>query len=310
MRIIQEKYSLPAMLNDVILGISVRAENKNLELITDFDETLPSVLCGDEIRIKQVLNNLLSNAVKYTKTGSVTLSAKGITNENECSLVLSVTDTGNGIHKDDLKQLFSSFERLDLKKNRNIEGTGLGLCITKHLVELMHGEIVVESEYGKGSCFTVTISQIIADSTPIKETAEHITCEKQKDTDYFRAPEAKVLAVDDNELNLEILAALLKRTEVKLTLASSGNECLDRTMEEKYDLILIDHMMPVPDGVETFNIIRNDGNNPNQKTKIVVLTANAGADVENEYLKIGFSDYLSKPIDVKKLEEVLEKYLK
>ncbi len=310
LRIVEDNYNVLSMLNDSVLAISARAENKNLKLVTEFDKTLPSVLNGDEIRIKQILNNLLSNAVKYTSEGTITFRAKGINHNESFSLMLSVSDTGSGIRKEDLKHLFNSFERLNLKKNRSIEGTGLGLSITKQLTELMNGEISVESEYGKGSCFTVTIPQQIIDSTPIEEIQKKTTYKKNTDNDYFQAPDAKVLAVDDNELNLEILAALLKRTKIQLTLAASGSECIELAQKEKFDLILIDHMMPEPDGVETLNIIRNDTSNPNCKTHIVVLTANAGAEVEAEYISLGFSDYLAKPIDVNKLESVLAKYLK
>ncbi len=313
LRLIEDNYNLLSMLNDATLGISERAEHKNLKFITNFDKELPSVLRGDEIRIKQILNNLLTNAVKYTSEGKITFSAKGIYDNNTFLLVLSVSDTGCGIRKEDLKHLFNSFERLDIKKHRNIEGTGLGMSITKQLTELMKGDVYVESEYGKGSSFTVTIPQQIIDITPIAESQteiEEIVPQNDENTDYLRAPEAKVLAVDDNELNLEILEALLERSEVQLTLASGGSECIELTKKEKYDLILMDHMMPEPNGIETFNIIRSDTTNPNYKTPVVVVTANAGIDVEAEYMSIGFSDYIAKPIDVNKLESVLAKYLK
>lgn len=312
LKIVEENYNLMSLLNDAVLGIKLRIEQKKLKLICDFDESLPSILKGDEIRIRQILNNLLSNAVKYTSQGMITLKAKGISNKQGFSLLLSVTDTGNGIREEDMKNLFSSFERLDLKKNRNIEGTGLGLSITKQLTELMNGEIKVESKYNYGSCFSVCIPQQIIDITPMGRYDEAVNYSKVKENltkNYLYAPEAKILIVDDNELNLDIMEGILKRSEIQLTLASGGKECLEITRKEKYDLILIDHMMPEPDGVETLHLIRNNHENKNHETDIIVLTANAGADIEQQYIKEGFSGYLSKPIDVNRLESVIAEHL-
>lgn len=321
LQIVEGDYALASMLKDVALGIEVRAKQKNLEWKLEIDETMPSVLKGDEIRIKQILNNLLSNAVKYTEDGTVTLGAEGIRGADEFVLKLSVTDTGMGIRQEDMDTLFDSFRRLELKKNRYVEGTGLGLSITKRLIEQMNGKIEVNSEFGKGSCFTVFIPQQIVDETVMGTLEQAVYKKRNADRDMqseqdgrveaqvFCAPNARVLAVDDNKMNLKVIQALLKRSQVQLDMASGGEECLEMTKNKKYDLILMDHMMPEPDGVQTLHMMRNDKRNANHTTNVVVLTANAVGDVETEYRKKGFSDYLAKPIDTDKLEQILIKYL-
>ena len=307
----EDNYRLAAMLNDVILGIEARMKEKNLTLELEIDETMPAVLWGDEIRIKQILNNLLSNAVKYTERGSVIFAAKGIHTQEGFSLLMSVTDTGIGIKKDDMERLFDSFQRLELTKNRYIEGSGLGLHITKQLLDNMNGTIEVKSEYGKGSCFTVQIPQLIVDEASMgklrqKSQDEHKESIAEK---FLYAPHAKVLIVDDNKMNLRVMGALLKRSRIQLDFAPGGNECLQMTKNKKYDLILMDHMMPEPDGVQTLHLLRDEKENPNRETPVIVLTANAIAGIETQYMKEGFADYLSKPVKVDKLEEMLSKYL-
>ena len=312
LQIVESQYSLPSMLRDVALGIEVRAKQKNLEWKLDIDETMPSVLKGDDIRIKQVLNNLLSNAVKYTDAGTVTLEAKGIREDNRFILKLAVTDTGMGIRQEDMDGLFDTFRRLELKKNRYVEGTGLGLSITKQLVEQMNGSIDVTSEFGKGSCFTVHIPQEIVEQTAmgaLEKGASDLMVKGQEEAEFFCAPNAKVLVVDDNKMNLKVIQALLKRSQVQLDMATGGNECLEMTKKKKYDLILMDHMMPEPDGVQTLHMMRNDKKNANYTTNVVVLTANAVGDAEADYRKKGFSDYLAKPVETDKLEKILIKYL-
>ena len=341
LQIVENAYSLANMLKDAILGIDIRAKQKNLDLKLDIDETMPAVLKGDEIRIKQILNNLLSNAVKYTQAGSVTFSAKGEHNEDGFTLILSVQDTGMGIKEEDMRKLFSSFERLELAKNRYIQGTGLGLNITKQLVDLMAGTIQVESEYGKGSTFTVKLKQEIVDEAPMGKIdqkhreieqvesvkvkgavtategmeAETKTSEGAGEKDAAKSqeglyiPDAKILVVDDTKINQTVIKQLLKRTGAQLDTADGGNECLEKTKETKYDLILMDHMMPEPDGVETLHHIKSDESNINKDTPIVVLTANAIAGMKEQYLEEGFADYLSKPVEVNRLEEILVKFL-
>lgn len=311
LQIVESDYSFVTMLNDVVLGIQERAKQKGLDFQLVIDEEMPAVLRGDEIRIKQILNNLLSNAIKYTEKGSITFSAKGVRDEDGFCLLLSVEDTGIGIQKEDMEKLFASFQRLELTKNRYIEGTGLGLNITKQLVHIMNGTIDVQSEYGSGSCFSVQIPQQIVEAVPIgiyeqkrngKATAE----DSQEDSLYI--PDAKILVVDDTKMNLIVIKGLLKRTHAQLDLVTGGKECLEKTKEQKYDLILMDHMMPKPDGIETLHLIREDENNINQETPMIVLTANVIAGMKERYLQEGFENYLAKPIEVDKLETILAEF--
>lgn len=310
--ILETDYYLSKMLTDVITGMQIKAENKNLKMSVNIDESLPSVLKGDEIRIRQILNNLLSNAVKYTKQGTVTLNVNGIGAREDFVLCIAVQDTGMGIKAEDVDKLFDSFQRLEENKNRYIEGTGLGLNITKQLVELMGGSIEVKSEYGKGSCFTVKIPQKIMNEAVIGKLEDAYqrdgVIEAVEKTKLY-APKAEVLVVDDNEMNLSVAKALLKRTAIKLTLAQSGTECLELCRSNRYDLILMDHMMPEPDGIETLHILRKDTHSLNRNTDVIVLTANAIAGVAEQYIEEGFTDYLSKPIVAEKLEDMLRKHL-
>lgn len=312
LQLVENDYYLADMLNDVALGVQVRVKQKNLEWKLEVDETMPAVLKGDEIRIKQILNNLLSNAVKYTEKGSITFSAKGVRDENGFLLVLAVKDTGMGIKKDDIEKLFDSFQRLELTKNRYIEGTGLGLNITKRLVNVMDGTIDVQSEYGNGSCFVVQIPQKIVDDTAIGKIEQKHKGSPAGDVSRQHTlciPDAKILVVDDTKMNLVVIRELLKRTQAQLDFAGGGNECLEKTKEKKYDLILMDHMMPEPDGVQTLHMIREDNANMNLETPIVVLTANAIEGMKEQYLQDGFADYLSKPVEPDHLEKVLAKFL-
>ena len=313
LQIVENDYRVAIMLNDVVQGIIPRLKEKKLELKLEIDEEIPAVLKGDEIRIKQILNNLLSNAAKYTERGAVTFSAKGVYEGTCFGLRLSVTDTGIGIKEADLGRLFESFRRLELEKNRYIQGTGLGLNITKQLVENMSGKIDVKSIYGKGSCFTVWIPQQIVDDAPmsgIEHPHRHKEKAKSEKETFLYAPDAKVLVVDDNKMNLMVVKGLLKRTGIQLDFATGGNECLQKTKDKSYDLILMDHMMPEPDGVQTLHMIREDATNSNRDTAVIVLTANAIAGIEEQYQKEGFAGYLSKPITGEKLEEMIAKYVK
>lgn len=312
MDIVETDYYLSRMLTDVIKGIQIKTDNKKLVLDLVIEESLPSVLKGDEIRIRQILNNLLSNAVKYTHQGTITLTVKGIRTAEDFFLCISVEDTGTGIQTKDIEKLFDSFQRLEEQKNRYIEGTGLGLNITKQLVELMGGSIEVKSEYEKGSCFTVKIPQRVMDETAIgklEAAYERDTSKKAGTKSKLYAPTAEILVVDDNEMNLAVVKALLKKTGIRLTLANGGAECLELCRVHQYDLILMDHMMPDPDGIETLHLLRKDEISLNQNTDVVVLTANAIAGMEEKYLQEGFSDYLSKPIMAEELEEMICRHL-
>lgn len=310
--IVETEYYLSKVLSDIIKGIQIKTDSKKLILNANIEESLPTILKGDEIRIRQILNNLLSNAVKYTKEGHISFTVKGIYSQDDFILYLSVEDTGMGIKPEDMERLFSSFQRLDEKKNRHIEGTGLGLDITKRLTELMGGSIEVSSEYGKGSCFIVKIPQKVIDASPLgklEEAYQRDSFVKETFEVGLYAPTAEILVVDDNEMNLLVVKSLLKRTGIQLTLAQSGSECLKLCKTNKFDLILMDHMMPEPDGIETLHLLRKDEGNPNRNTKVIMLTANAISGMDEMYRKEGFADYLSKPIVAQKLEEMISKYL-
>lgn len=307
------RYELFSVLNDCYHMAVARINGKPVSIVMKIDPMLPSVLKGDEVRVRQIINNLLSNAVKYTKKGTVTLElgyrkAEG----NKIELIISVTDTGIGIKKEDQKKLFEAFSRVEEKRNRNIEGTGLGLNLTKKLVEMMDGEISVESTYGEGSCFTARFEQSVMVEDPIGDFSERyrqflIDTGVNEGTLY--APDARILVVDDVEMNLKVVKGLLKETGMQIDTAISGRECLECIKENQYDIIFLDHMMPEMDGVETLQRIKELPDNPNADKPVVMLTANAIIGAREEYLKEGFTDYLSKPIREKELDRTIKKYL-
>ncbi|MBE5944135.1 MAG: response regulator [Lachnospiraceae bacterium] len=312
LEISENPYRLSTVLNDVLLSVRVRLQGKNLDIKLNVDDKLPSVLNGDELRIKQIFNNLLSNAVKYTDNGSITISAKGEWEKDSFLLCFSVQDTGVGIREEDLPTLFESFRRMDLKRNKYVQGTGLGLNITKQLVTNMGGTIDVTSQYGKGSTFAVKIPQQIVDKTPIGDATESYSKALYESEEKERIQFAKgqmILVVDDNDMNLAVMKGLLEKTGLKLDFASSGVECIEKCKTKKYDLIFMDHMMPEPDGVETLHIIKADEEGLNQTTTVVVLTANAIKGVAEQYEADGFDGYLSKPVEYKKLETTLKRFL-
>lgn len=313
MEIVPVEYQMSSILNDVVNMIKERAEKKDLELEIEANAKIPNHLYGDEIRIRQVLTNLLTNAVKYTKAGTVTLAVDfERIGENSLNLKVGVKDTGIGIKEEDIEHLFDSFQRLDQVNNRHIEGTGLGLAITSRLVDMMEGTLKVESEYGKGSFFSVTIPQQILDSEEMgdfKKKFLESTRERKEYQKSFLAPEAKILVVDDNEMNLQVVKALLKETQVQITLCQSGQECLKQLRKQEFDVILLDHMMPTMDGIETLRYIRAIQVPDCSKIPVIALTANAISGVRTMYVQAGFDDYLSKPIVGAALEEMLLKYI-
>ena len=311
MEIVNEAYSVAGLLQDATLVLNARIGEKPISSRTDIDSKLPSQLCGDPIRIRQIMTNLLSNAEKYTKKGCITLKAYSEPIDEESILFcFSVTDTGVGIKKEDLATIFDTFKRLELEKNRDIQGTGLGLNIVKRLVQQMNGGVEVKSEYGEGSAFTVKIPQKVIDKTPIGDLETAISEKREPvEKELFTAPEAHVLVVDDNHMNLVVLRGLLKRTKMQVDLAKSGKQCLELTREKKYDIILMDHMMPEMDGVETLHIMRNEEDNPNKDGIVIALTANAVAGCREMYLGYGFNDYVAKPVQPDKLEELFCIYL-
>lgn len=314
MEIVAKEYKLGELLNDVAMMIELKARQKSLHFSVDVDNNLPGILCGDDVRIKQILINLLNNAVKYTKQGEVKLKVGGKMNaaKTEVELLCSIEDTGIGIHDEDISKLFKEFQRLDLETNRNIEGTGLGLAITHNLACMMGGTLEVESVYGKGSIFTVHIKQTVISQEPIgdfEKKYRHVVSSQFKYASSFVAPTAKILIVDDNEMNLKVAQGLLKNTQLQITTCESGLRALELMCEEEYDAIFLDHMMPGIDGVETLKRSKTMPENKNKDVAIIALTANAISGASEAYLAEGFTDYVSKPIAGNALEDVLRKYL-
>ncbi len=308
----ENPYHTATVLKDVLLGLKVRMQGKQLDVNMDIDESLPSILNGDEIRIKQIYSNLLSNAVKYTDEGKIDISVKGQREKNVFYIIFNVSDTGVGIRQEDIPTLFDSFQRMDLKRNKYVQGTGLGLSITKQLVDNMKGTISVESEYGKGSSFTVRIPQEIVDEKPmgnLMEAYNTITNQNEQPEEIVFEEGRKVLVVDDNEMNLRVMKALLGKIGVAADFVLGGLECVEKCKKEKYDLIFMDHMMPEPDGIETLGLIRQDTEGKNLDTDVIVLTANAIKGAAEQYAKAGFADYITKPVEFNTLEKTLAKYI-
>ncbi|MCR4590798.1 MAG: response regulator [Lachnospiraceae bacterium] len=308
MVIIPVEYDFASVLNDIVNMTMTKAGRKGLEYELNADPDIPSVMLGDEIRIRQIILNLVNNAIKYTNEGSVKVNVSF--DRSVDRLKVRVEDTGMGIRESDMDKLFSSFQRLDETKNRNVEGAGLGLNITKQLVEMMGGSIRVESEYRKGSVFTVEIKQEIVDGTPIgsyserlKETAD----EKYGFKPSLIAPKAKILIVDDNEMNLEVITELIRDTKIKVTTALSGSECISLLRERQFDVILLDQMMPEMSGTKTLEIIRSE--HLADEVPVIALTADAIVGARDSYISEGFTDYLSKPVIYEELENLLIKYL-
>lgn len=311
--IIEVDYELSSLINDSYNMIASRAKDKQLDLRIESSENLPSRLHGDEVRVRQIILNFLTNAVKYTTVGSVILQVSGEKLSDEQYLLkISVTDTGIGIRKEDLGKLFDSFQRVDESRNRSIEGTGLGLSIAKQLVTLMHGTISVSSTYGKGSTFTFEIPQGIVSQENLNDLTLQYTSHKSSNEIFhesFTAPDAKILVVDDVAVNLKVVKGLLKETRIQIDTAQSGEECLSLVARHHYDIIFLDHMMPRMDGIETFEQMKQLSVNPNNDTPVIMLTANALSGAKEEYLKNGFTDYLSKPIQDSLLHQMILNYL-
>ena len=315
LEIIPVEFSTADFANDIIVLASDRAKGKNLEPVFEISEKLPSRLLGDDLHIKQIIINLISNAVKYTKTGSIFFGMSAIPSFSDPRLYdvkFVIRDTGIGIQPENIDKLFDSFTRVDEIKNRSIEGTGLGLSIVKRLVDMMSGTITVESDYGKGSTFTVILPLKIVDAAPIGNFAEAVGRSKSDSGEYeerFHAPDAKMLVVDDNIVNLKVVGELLKRTQIQIDTVTGGREAVGVCEKKKYDLILMDHRMPDPDGIATLHLIREDVRGKNTATPMIVLTANAFAGLKDMYLAEGFVDYLTKPIDSALLEERVMQFL-
>lgn len=293
-------YNPKEMFTSVINVIEHRFKEKNLPLNLYIAQDLPNLLFGDYSNFKKVILNLLSNSVKYTKEGYVSFTVNCVNKDDLCRLIISVEDTGRGIKPEKIDKLFNKFDRLEQDKNTTTEGTGLGLAITKHIIELMGGNITVQSVFGSGSKFTVTVDQQIRDNC--EETKEEVI--EQKESLYFT--DKKVLIIDDNNLNLKVAHKLLDRYNCEVEEASSGDECLNIINRGgKFDLLLMDEMMPGMSGSEVMKILKDNG----YSVPIVVLTADVDIDARGKYLKKGYDDYLAKPIRIKELENVLKKYL-
>ena len=309
MDIVPVNYNTRSFISEIINMIWLRAQQKGLEFTAEIDPSIPAELYGDEVRVKQILVNLLNNAVKYTKEGSVTLHIeKEEQHDGQVVLVFSVSDTGIDIKQDAIPHLFDAFRREDEEKNAGIEGTGLGLSIVRQLVDLMGGRIVVNSVYMQGSTFNVILKQKVTSPEPIGDiriTGYGSAGYAKEYTAEFTAPDVKLLIVDDNEMNLEVEKKLLLGTGITVDTASGGEEALSKTLMDRYDIILMDHLMPEMDGIECMQRIKNQVGGLNNKVPIIALTANAGSENRDLYARSGFEDYLLKPVSGRQLEEML-----
>ena len=311
--IIPAEYAFSSMVHDVTNMISFKARAKELDFKVIIDEKIPSVLKGDDVRIRQILVNLLNNAVKYTHEGEITLEAGLLPCEQENTARISfvVKDTGIGIKEEDIQKLYIPFERIEEKRNRNIEGTGLGMNITMQLLALLDSKLTVESEYGIGSEFSFVLNQEIINPEPIGKLGEQIKAQNSEYDyqTYFEAPEAKILVVDDNEMNRKVFCSLLKDTKMQIAEAASGKECIEKVKKTAFHIIFMDHMMPEMDGIETLKVMKKMEDYPSKDTPVVILTANAIVGAREQYLGEGFKAFLSKPIDFQKLEKIIEELL-
>ena len=301
LEIVNKDYYPEDMFNELIALTKARIGDKGLDFKVSIDPTIPTVLYGDGQRLKQVILNILTNAVKYTKQGFIDFKVSSVQKDNVCRLIISVDDSGIGIKKEMLPKIFDKFDRLNVENSLTVEGTGLGLAITKRLIELMNGKIIVQSEYGKGSRFTISIDQRIVSTAPREKKAETVNTEKMLNVNG-----AKVLIVDDNELNLKVAKTLLAKYNFTIDTCTSGFECIDKVQKNKYDIILLDDMMPKMTGKQTL-VELNKMSAFN--TPVIALTANAIDGMKEEYLSLGFHDYLSKPIVKHDLERVIKKFI-
>ncbi|MBR6451199.1 MAG: response regulator [Lachnospiraceae bacterium] len=311
MKLLPVDYKLKKVLHDLITMFSSEAEKKGLKFLYEIDPTLPSRLHGDEVRLKQIVINMLSNAIKYTSKGTVKLTVKNAgEDESGVSLFVSVSDTGRGMKKEQIKNLFLPYERFDEQSNRKTEGSGLGMSISKNLLDMMDSEMQVESVYGEGSTFSFTVVQKVVDPEPIGEwTAEETTEQKKEKRQTVQLSGVRLLCVDDTPVNLRVFEGLLKGSGALIDGVTTGEEALRIVNEKRYDMIFVDIMMPDMDGVETLQRIREEDNLIAPETPIIAFTANALSGVKEKYLGAGFTDYLAKPIRPADLEEMLVRHL-
>lgn len=311
MQLVPVKYQLSSVISDIVLLVTERMRGKDLKLELKIDSKLPCALYGDEVRIKQIMLNLLNNAVKYTEKGKIIFTVAGERGQDGKFLMyVSVRDTGIGIRAEDIDKLTRAFQRVDEQRNSNVEGTGLGLSITKTFLNMMGSTLEVQSEYGKGSDFFFRVEQEIMDERSIgKINPYELHSEAAAAAVTFTAPEAEILVVDDNRMNLDVFRALLKKTRVRVMTATSGKECLRQVQKQEFDIIFLDHMMPEMDGVETLKQLKALEDNLSKDTPVIALTANAVAGAKEEYIAQGFADYLSKPVQGSTLEKMVRAYL-
>ena len=310
MELVNTNYHLKTLVDEVAGMMDMAASQRGLILKCKCDDSLPCCYCGDEGRIKQILINILNNAIKFTKEGYVHASVTGQPgkDQDEELLTFRIQDSGCGIQEKDLEKIFEDFKQVDSKRNRSVEGTGLGLSIVRHLVELMNGQISVESVYGKGTVFKITLPQKITDRRPISQVPA-LPKDSQDFTETFTAPDVKVLLVDDNAINRKVARGFLNRYGMDLTEAESGPMAIELVRQNKFDIIFMDHMMPVMDGIEAVEIIRRDCGENGTSPTIIALTANAMEGMRERFLNCGFQDFIPKPLDRKALNLLLKRWI-
>lgn len=310
MDLVPVPYYLHYLFTDVESVMSIPTSKKGIEFKVNANPELPSQLYGDIVRIRQILTNICNNAVKFTNEGYVQLSATFEESDDPDSIILKfeINDTGIGIRKDDLDLIFDKFRQVDMRLNRNVEGSGLGLSICKQLTSLMNGTLTVDSVYGEGTTFTVCIPQKVLDR---KKLSNYLVYHKQeeKKRSVIYAPSARLLVVDDNPVNIKILRGLLLHYEIDADTALSGEEAVSKASENTYDMILMDHMMPGMDGEAALNAIRALPDKDRASVPVIAVTANAIRGMRDEYLRKGFTDYLSKPVETPKIEQILKEHL-
>lgn len=306
MELIEREYHFGSILNDIYTMINVRASVKNLLLIMDVDNTIPAILYGDDVKLRQVLINLLSNAVKYTDDGFIKCIIRSEIDNDKVKIHFQIRDTGKGIKNKDIPKLFEEFRRIEESYDKKIEGTGLGISITVQFLKLMGSELLVDSDYGKGSNFHFILEQKIVKNIPIGDFRQSAKRKLENRDRIIDGKGISVLVIDDNHINIKILKSLLKNSNMIIDEGNSGEECLKMLEIKKYNIVFLDHMMPNMDGIETIRNHKRNHESINKDTPIIALTANAVMGAREEYIKEGFSGYLTKPIDVEKLNRIIE----
>ena len=309
MEIIEAEYNICSVIDDLENMLSVKAKAENLGFHINVDEQLPSQLYGDDVRIRQILINLLSNAVKYTEQGKVELNVTGGVQGDSVLLHFEVKDTGIGIKKENQEKLFAEYKRIEEGNNRYTEGTGLGLTIVLRLLGMMGSKLQVESEYGKGSTFSFDLKQKIVDKKTIQQYRKEVKKVQKRKKESLDLSNSRILVVDDNAINRKVFIHLLRDTKAMVEDVDSGEACIEKMKENHYDIVFLDHMMPDMDGVETLKILKSIENYPSKNTPVIALTANAIVGAREKYLEKGFDGFVSKPIIVNELEEVLQKFV-